>query len=183
MIIPSAVELLSEPACLQYIVLSSGQAEQLLKHHQVAVLRLSCPAVLQLLLDILNRSLLVCTGHPDGSNPKMASRWQKDAKQLVNAAQRLVLVGDHLPVISSDQDCSRAGVSRHKHACGLKSMLDWSGPRASRYPTPAVCLLHCSQPGLLEGMSPGHLSVCRLQALCRQPNSWCQWALAPAACL
>lgn len=48
-IIPSAVGLLSEPACLHYIVLSSGQAEDLLKRRQVAVIRLSCPAVLQLL--------------------------------------------------------------------------------------------------------------------------------------
>lgn len=113
----------------------------------------------------------------------MASRWQKDAKQLVNAAQRLVLVGDHLPVISSDQDCSTAGVSRHMHACGLRGCWKWSRPRAGKYPAPAVCLLHCSQPGMLDGMSQGHMSVCRLQALCRQPNSWGQWALAPAACL
>ena len=50
----------------------------------------------------------------------MASRWQKDAKQLVNAAQRLVLVGAlRQQSVSSlyDQDCSTAGVSRQMPAC------------------------------------------------------------------
>ena len=74
----------------------------------------------------------------------MASRWQKDAKQLVNAAQRLVLVGDHLPVISSDQDCSRAGVSRHKHACGLRAC--WTGqglePVGIQHQLSVCCIVH-----------------------------------------
>ena len=80
------------------------------------------PCILKLLLDMLNMSLAHCAGHPDGSNPKMASRWQKDAKQLVNAAQRLVLVGaqgGQSVCGLCDHDCLMAGVSRHTPTCGL----------------------------------------------------------------
>ena len=93
----------------------------------------------------------------------MASRWQKDAKQLVNAAQRLVLVGAQKkrPVCSSyDHDCSTAGVSRHSPACGL--IRCWNRSGAGRYPAPAISLSYGSQLRLLNGRCQGCLPVCRL---------------------
>ena len=95
-----------------------------------------------------------CAGHPDGSNPKLASRWHKDAKQLVNAAQRLVLVGalrQQSVCGFHDQECSTAGVSRHILACGLTGCWNWLGAGAGRYPAPVIPLSYSIQRRVVIG--------------------------------